>query len=63
MVNYYTHVSPHDGARIGVDFKELHCQLHEAIFHRTSGLDGDIIPLLQQTSFYGIACLGFISLD
>ena len=47
MVNYYTHVSPHDGARIGVDFKELHCQLHEAIFHRTSGLDGHIIPLLQ----------------
>ncbi|KAL6348500.1 hypothetical protein AAG906_009960 [Vitis piasezkii] len=32
----------------GVDSKELHCRRCEAIFHRTSVLDGRIIPLLQQ---------------
>ena len=50
-------------AWIGVESKELHCRWHEAIFHRTSVLDGRIIPLLQQASFYGVAHLGFISLD
>eukprot|EP00261_Vitis_vinifera_P018241 XP_010648236.1 PREDICTED: serine/threonine-protein phosphatase 7 long form homolog [Vitis vinifera] len=47
----------------GVDSKELHCRRREAIFHRTSVLDGRIIPLLQQAGFYGVARLGFISLD
>ena len=49
-------------ACIGVDSKELHCRWREAIFHRTSVLDGRIIPFLQQASFYGVARLGFISL-
>ena len=47
----------------GVDSKELHCRRREAIFHRTNVLDGHIIPLLQQAGFYGVARLGFISLD
>ena len=47
----------------GVDSKELHCRWRETIFHRTSVLDGRIIPLLQQAGFYGVALLGFISLD
>ena len=47
----------------GVDSKELHCRRREAIFHRTSVIDGRIIPLLQQAGFYGVARLGFISLD
>ena len=50
-------------AWIGVDSNELHCRRREAIFHRTNVLDGHIIPLLQQAGFYGVAHLGFISLD
>ena len=46
-----------------VDSKELHCQRREAIFHCISALDGPIIPLVQQVGFYGVAHLGFISLD
>ena len=42
--------------------KELHFRLREA-FHRSSALDTHIIPLLQQAGFYGVAHLGFISLD
>ncbi|RVW33626.1 Serine/threonine-protein phosphatase 7 long form-like [Vitis vinifera] len=38
----------------GVDSKELHCRRREAIFHRTSVLDGRIIPLLQQAGSYGL---------
>ena len=45
------------------DFKELHCRRREAIFHLSNVLDGHIIPLLQQVGFYGVAHLGFISLD
>ncbi|RVW93256.1 Serine/threonine-protein phosphatase 7 long form-like [Vitis vinifera] len=37
----------------GVDSKELHCRWREAIFHRTSVLDGRIIPLLQQQASMG----------
>ncbi|RVW25042.1 Serine/threonine-protein phosphatase 7 long form-like [Vitis vinifera] len=47
----------------GVDSKELHYRRREAIFHRTSVLDGHIIPLLQQAGFYGVVHLRFISLD
>ena len=47
----------------GVDSKKLHYRRREAIFHRTSVLDGRIIPLLQQAGFYGVARLGFISFD
>ena len=42
---------------IGFDFKELYCRRREAIFHRTSVLDGHIILLLQQVDFYGVARL------
>ena len=47
----------------GVDSKELHYQHREMIFNHTSILDERIIPLLQQAGFYGVARLGFISLD
>ena len=47
----------------GATLRELHCRRHEASFHRSSALDTLIIPLLQQACFYGVACLGFISLD
>ena len=33
------------------------------MFHRTIALDDQIIPLLLQARFYGVARLGFISLD
>ena len=56
-----THRSPL--AWIGVDSKELYCRCCETIFHHTSVLDGHIIPLLQQAGFYGVARLGFVSLD
>ena len=55
---YATHRS--SVAWTSVDSKELHYRRCEAIFHRTSVLDGRIIPLLQQTGFYGVAHLGFI---
>ena len=42
---------------IGFDSKELYCRRREAIFHRTSVLDGHIILLLQQVDFYGVARL------
>ena len=47
----------------GVALWELHCRRREASFDRSNALDTHIIPLLQQTSFYGVAHLGFISLD
>ena len=47
----------------GATLRELHCRRHEASFHRSSVLDTRIIPLLQQTGFYGVAHLEFISLD
>ena len=47
----------------GASLRELHCRRREASFHRSSALDRRIIPLLQQAGFYGVACLGFISLD
>ena len=47
----------------GAALRELHCRRRVAIFHRSSALDTLIIPLLQQVGFYGVARLGFISLD
>ena len=47
----------------GAALRELHCRRCEASFHRSSALDTRIIPLLQQANFYGVARLGFISLD
>ena len=42
---------------------KLHCRRREANFYRNSVLDACIIPYLQQSGFYGVAWLGFISLD
>ena len=47
----------------GYDLGELRCQRREAILHCTIALDDWIIPLLLQAGFYGVAQLGFISLD
>ena len=47
----------------GQDLGELRCRRREAILHRTIALDDRIIPLLLQAGFYGVARLGFISLD
>ena len=47
----------------GNDPGELHCRRREASFFRNSVLDARIIPYLQQSGFYGVARLGFISLD
>ena len=47
----------------GYDLGELRCRRREAILHRTIALDDRIIPLLLQAGFYGVARLGFISLD
>ena len=41
----------------------LHYRQCEAVFHRTMSLDRRIIPYLQQACFYGIARLGFVTLD
>ena len=47
----------------GYDLGELRCRHREAILHRTIVLDDRTIPLLLQARFYGVARLGFISLD
>ena len=47
----------------GNDLGELHCQRRETSFYCNSVLDARIIPYLQQFGFYGVARLGFISLD
>ena len=47
----------------GNNLGELHCQRRETSFYCNSVLDARIIPYLQQFGFYGVARLGFISLD
>ena len=47
----------------GQDLGDLRCRRREAILHRTIALDDRITPLLLQAGFYGVARLGFISLD
>ena len=47
----------------GNDPGELHCRRHEASFYHNSVLDARIIPYLQQSGFYGVTRLSFISLD
>ena len=47
----------------GNDHGELHCRRCEANLYCNSVLDAHIIPYLQQSRFYGVTQLGFISLD
>ena len=48
----------------GNDLGEFRCRHREAIFfYHNIVLDARIIPYLQQSGFYGVARLGFISLD